>query len=122
MMKILHINVNYGRGGGGGTEQTVANTCRLLEERDHVTAVLYSQNTGEPAVAPGRRLCHVPGICDHNLRPQRAALSRALSFLEDESPDIVHVHQTNNHHLMQEVTRRWPTLYFVHNHILTCPS
>lgn len=126
-MKILHINVNYGRGGGGGTEQSIPNTCRLLEERGHVTSVLYSQNTGEPDVVPGqpsvtRHLCHVPGICDHSLRPQREALGRALTFIASENPDVVHVHQTNNHHLMHEVMRRWPTLYFVHNHILTCPS
>lgn len=121
-LKILHVNVNYGRGGGGGTEQSLPNTCRLLEEHNCRTAVLYSRATGQPDVVPGRNLCHVPGICNFHLCPQGDSLAQALAFIEQERPDVVHIHQINNHHLADSVASRWPTLYFIHNHILTCPS
>jgi glycosyltransferase involved in cell wall biosynthesis len=45
-----------------------------------------------------------------------------MDILEAEAPDVVHIHQTNNGTLVQAIAARWPVLYFVHNHILTCPS
>jgi glycosyltransferase involved in cell wall biosynthesis len=45
-----------------------------------------------------------------------------LAVLAAERVDVVHLHQINNEHLVQAIAARWPTFYFVHNHILTCPS
>ncbi len=121
-MKVLHVNEVYGHGGGGGTEQTVSDTCRLLEERGHRTAVLYSWDSGNADDVPGRELCGIPGVCEFRLRPRPALLASALAFVERIQPDVIHVHQANDPYLLSALTQRWPVLHFVHNHVLTCPS
>ncbi|HLI27379.1 MAG TPA: glycosyltransferase family 4 protein [Chloroflexota bacterium] len=121
-MKVAHVNYSYGQRGSSGTEQTVPATCALLEAEGLATCVLYEQAVGPPPPAPGRALYHIPGLCSFALRPNRTAIARALAALERERVDLVHLHQINNGSLVRAIAARWPTLYFVHNHVLTCPS
>lgn len=121
-LRILHVNDTYGRGGGGGTEQSVPNTCALLEARGHLTAVLYGQDTGVVETDRVRPLAHIPGLCEFRLRPDRAVTQRALAWLRRFAPDVVHLHQVNNAHLVHAIVCEWPVVFFVHNHILNCPS
>jgi glycosyltransferase involved in cell wall biosynthesis len=83
---------------------------------------LFSTPTGPPATAPGRGLHHIPGLCEYAIRPNRELTQRALAVLERERPDVVHLHSINNGHLVKALAQRWPLLFFVQNHILTCPS
>src|SRR5262249_47434464 len=122
VMKVAHINHSYGQLGSSGTEQSVPNTCALLAERGIDTCVLYECQTGPPADAPGRGTYQIPNLCQSSLFPVKAATERALAALEAERVDVVHLHQINNEHLVQAIATRWPAFYFVHNHILTCPS
>jgi glycosyltransferase involved in cell wall biosynthesis len=121
-MKVAHVNYSYGQLGSSGTEQSVPNTCSLLEERGIDSCVLYECQTGPPAEAARRRTYQIPGLCQHSLFPEKTVTERALAVLEAERVDVVHLHQINNEHLVQAIAARWPTFYFVHNHILTCPS
>jgi|DewCreStandDraft_1066081.scaffolds.fasta_scaffold00108_39 glycosyltransferase involved in cell wall biosynthesis len=121
-MRILHINDTYGRRGGGGTEQSVPNTCALLEARGHVTAVVYSQDTGISEVDRARPLAHIPGLCAFRLRPDPALAEQALTWMRSFAPDVVHLHQVNNVYLVEAIAREWPAVFFVHNHLLNCPS
>ncbi|MBX5489776.1 MAG: glycosyltransferase family 4 protein [Chloroflexi bacterium] len=121
-MKVAHINYSYGQGGSSGTEQTVPATCALLEAEGITTCVLYEREIGAPQRGPGRALYRIPGLCSFSVLPNRTAISTALAALERERVDLVHLHQINNGHLVRAIARRWPTLYFVHNHVLTCPS
>ncbi len=121
-MKVAHINHSYGQLGGSGTEQSVPNTCSLLAEHGVQTCVLYERQTGPSVVAPDRGTYHIPGLCSYSLRPRPAITDQALAVLDAEAVDLVHLHQINNGHLVRAIAARWPTFYFVHNHILTCPS
>lgn len=121
-MKVAHINGTYGQAGVSGTEQSVPNTCALLEARGVQTTVLYATEIGVPAAAPGRTLHRIPKLCDFAPRRPEALIARALEVLADEAVDVVHLHQINNGHLVRAIAARWPTFYFVHNHVLTCPS
>ncbi len=121
-LRILHVNDTYGRGGGGGTEQSVPNTCALLEARGHATAVVYSQDTGVSEVDRARPLAHIPGLCAFRLRPDPARIEQALTWIRCFAPDVVHLHQVNNGYLVEAIAREWPAVFFVHNHLLNCPS
>jgi glycosyltransferase involved in cell wall biosynthesis len=121
-MRVAHVNHTYGQHGSSGTEQSVPNTCALLEARGVATCVLYDQATGPPSATPGRAIHHIPGLCGFSLLPRQAAVARALAILDAASVDVVHLHQVNNGPLVTAIAARWPTFYFVHNHILTCPS
>ena len=121
-LRILHINDTYGRGGGGGTEQSVPNTCALLEARGHITAVLYGRDTGLDPSDRTRPVAHIPGLCQFQLRLDPAIMQQALAWIGRFAPDVVHLHQVNNAHLVQAIVRHWPTVFFVHNHLLNCPS
>ena len=121
-MKVAHINHSYGQLGGSGTEQSVPNTCALLAARGVQTCVLYERQTGPSADAPDRGTYLIPGLCSYSVWPRPATTARALAVLDAEAVDVVHLHQINNGHLVRAVAARWPTFYFVHNHILTCPS
>lgn len=121
-MRIAHINGTYGSAGGGGTEQSVPNTCRLLEERGHVTAVLFGQDTGLCASDCVRPVVLIPGLCEFHMLPQARIIQRALAWLRDFQPDVVHLHQVDNGQLVQAIAREWPVVLFVHNHLLNCPS
>jgi glycosyltransferase involved in cell wall biosynthesis len=121
-MKVAHINHSYGQLGGSGTEQSVPNTCALLAEHGVQTCVLYERQTGPSVDAPDRGTYLIPGLCSYSVWPRPAITARALAVLDAESVDLVHLHQINNGHLVRAVAARWPTFYFVHNHILTCPS
>jgi glycosyltransferase involved in cell wall biosynthesis len=121
-MKIAHINYSYGQRGSSGTEQSVPNTCDLLEARGVETCVLYERPTGSPAAMSHRRAYGIPDLCKYSLHPNEAIIARALAVLETEHVDLVHLHSINNPYLVQAIAARWPTFYFVHNHVLTCPS
>lgn len=121
-MKILHINNLYGQAGGGGTEQSVPNTCALLEELGHETVVLYGRDTGAQPSAKGRPVYHIPGICDYASWPNRQAMQEAMRVVEAEDPDVIHLHQIGNYRLAQTLVRMKPTVSFAHNHDLTCPA
>jgi glycosyltransferase involved in cell wall biosynthesis len=121
-MKVAHINHSYGQLGGSGTEQSVPNTCGLLAEHGVKTCVLYERQTGPSVPAPDRGTYHIPGLCSYSVLPRPAITERALAVLDAEAVDLVHLHQINNGHLVRAIAARWPTFYFVHNHLLTCPS
>jgi len=121
-VKIAHLNQTYGQAGLSGTEQSVPNTCTLLEQRGLSTTVLFDQATGPLPDAPGRTVHQVPGLGAGPARLQRQASAAAVEILAAERPDVVHVHQTDNAALLRAVAARWPVFYFVHNHVLTCPG
>src|SRR5262249_51273862 len=102
-MKVAHINHSYGQLGGSGTEQSVPNTCALLAEHGVQTCVLYERQTGPSVDAPHRGTYRIPGLCSYSVWPRPAITERALALLEAEAVDIVHLHQTNNGHLVRAV-------------------
>lgn len=120
-MKVLHINLTYGRGGGGGTEQSIPNLCTLLEARGHDNVVLFSKALSHPSSAPHRKLVHLPGVCEASLRQDKTAINEVLELAEAEQIDLVHFHLVPNPRLVQALSTRFPSVYFVHNHLLTCP-
>ncbi len=123
-MKILHLNQTYGRGGGGGTEQSIPNLCTMLEAQGHQNIVLFSTALPNPPTAPGRKLVHLEKVCGKNsqLDKDKAAVAQVLEMAQAERVDLVHFHQVNNPLLVRTLTEHFPSVYFIHNHALTCPS
>ena len=123
-LKILHLNVSYGRGGGGGTEQCIPNLCSLLEARGHENLVIFSNAFSNFPIVPNRKVVQLEGICSGNLpaAKNRVLVAEVLEIAQREKIEVVHFHQTNNPLLVHTLTNFSPSVYFVHNHILTCPS
>lgn len=121
-VKVAHIHVSFGSRIESGTHVSVPNTCSLLEEQGISTCVLYGTEVGQPAAVPGRTTHHLPGLTDFRTRSDLALIRRALKTLHDEKVDAVHVHQTEDAELLDAVANEFPTFYFVHNQVLTCPS
>ncbi len=119
-LKILHVSVVYGNGSGGAA-LIVDSLCRVLESHGHRNAVLYDQQAGTLPRAD-RQTLGLPGLCEATLRPDRAKLAGLEAWLDEVQPDIVQFHQVENFHLVRELARRYPSVLYIYNHLLTCPS
>jgi glycosyltransferase involved in cell wall biosynthesis len=121
-VKVAHVHESYGARGASGTDHSVPNTCALLEAEGVATCVLYGAELSLPASVPGRNLYHIAGMTDFSARADHRIIDRTLEALGREGADVVHFHQIDNPDLIAAVASRYPTFYFVHNHVLTCPS
>jgi glycosyltransferase involved in cell wall biosynthesis len=61
-------------------------------------------------------------MTEFGARRDPGIVDRTLETLAHEGADLVHIHQIDNPDLLTAVAAHYPTFYFVHNHILTCPS
>ena len=119
-MRILHVTDTYGDGAGGAS-MVVDSLCRLLEDKGYQNGILYSNEVGElPAI--DRQVFYAKGICNFRLRAELAQYKSALTFIEEFQPEVVHFHQVTNYHLISYLSKRYPTVLYLYNHVLSCAS
>lgn len=119
-MKILHINDLYRE--FGGAERYLLNVCTALEDLGHTIVVISSSE--------GRKI-HYPGRREYFLQPSWGIRSglRLLNAYKDiirkEDPDLIYIHNTHyfvSPLIIRAIHRMKPTVRFVHDVRLICPS
>ena len=117
-MRVMHVHWRYDAYGGG--ERYLGDICRAQLEAGHVATVLTTRaDTCGSSLAPRVLLVNPSG----GLRSGLRELPRVLRILAEESPDIVHVHQT--HHffsplIIHAIRRKTPIVKTVHDLGLIC--
>ena len=99
----------------------VDSLCTMLEQRGHENFVLFGHQSG-PITDASRKILHISGITDFQLRVDETKMAQVVSFLELTRPDIVQLHQVANHHLVSFIAKRYPSVLYLYNHLLSCPS
>ncbi|MFH0732104.1 MAG: glycosyltransferase family 4 protein [Candidatus Omnitrophota bacterium] len=117
-MKILHITDNYAP--AGGAEYYIYSVCNELEKRGHTNIIIYSNKQDTTWQDAGRQAFLMEGIANFN--SSQNIISKALSVVKRENPDIIYLHIINNVLLTKELIRLKPTIQYIHNHNLYCPS
>jgi len=117
-MRILHITNNYAP--VGGTEYYVYNVCNGLEKRNHENIVIYSNRHNTTWTKHNRKTFFIKGIADFNCSGR--AIDEALSVIKEENPDIIYLHIVSNPLLIEKLIELKPTIQYIHNHNLYCPS
>lgn len=97
-MKILHVNNSAG---GGGTETYIERIVQCLNSKGHINSLVIQK------FASGNRPMKALMNTRHNLRKLR-------ENIDAFNPDIIHVHNINNFHLLKFLLRQRPCLKSVH--------
>lgn len=117
-MKILHVN---GAASGGGIEQYLRQLFEELGSRGHKSLLIYGDRAPEDSFLKTEAQ-HIEGITRVECRDLDAKIEKVEELFESYEPDLVYVHQVLNADLIDFVTRRRPSIRFVHGHKLMCPD
>lgn len=117
-MKILHINSHYQR--IGGTEVYLSDLLDSLDELGVENAVVFQH--GERLPDRTRPAYQVPGLTDFTLHPPSHARRQLEKILEEERPDLVHLHNVGNVEVTKVCRARVPTIRSIHTHSVYCPG
>jgi len=93
-MKILHIDQNYQY--GGGTEHYMLAMSAELEKAGHEVTILYGRKGNQTLDRSGRRAVQVQFIEDYYPGMNKSMLINLKKVLQQESPDIIHIHNIRN--------------------------
>ncbi|MGH7771552.1 MAG: glycosyltransferase, partial [Candidatus Binatia bacterium] len=117
-MKVLHLNDYYQR--VGGAETILFNTLDALEEQGIVNVVVHEHPT--PIKEKHRHVYEVPSLSAPHIR-QSSIISNTLGrILQEEKPDLVHIHDIGNPEV-SEISRYYaPTIQSMYNHNYYCPG
>ena len=118
-MKILHVNAGLS---GGGVEQYLTQVLDEIGKRGHHNVVLHGDSSHQKIPLAADKILAVEDITNLNCQNQQAKMTRVLSFLEEESPDLIFIHQVFNSSLIDCLTRHLPSVRFVHDLKLVCPD
>lgn len=119
-MKILHINEYYRF--FGGTEKYLLSISKSLEGMGH-EIIIISSSEREPIHVPGRKEYFVKGSC--GLRSSLAVKGFFKEIIENENPDIIHLHNTQyfvSSFILKYLHRVRPVVKTVHDTRLICPA
>jgi glycosyltransferase involved in cell wall biosynthesis len=116
-MKILLVHNKYQLAGGEDT--VVAQERQLLEDHNHVV-VPYSRSNEDVSAMDRLQKATMP----INAVWSRSSLKEFSALVEQEQPDVIHVH--NTHYMMSPAiyyaTDKIPIVQTLHNYRLMCPS
>jgi len=115
-MKVLHVNEHLAH--KGGVETYLFGLLPRLEEREVVPVVAYGD--GDPALHEPIR--HVPALGTAGFRAEGRARSQMEEVLQDEAPDVVHVHNVQNVGALQASLDYGPTVVTTHDYRWVCPA
>lgn len=118
-MKIVQV-YNQQRSLFGGEEAVVNSIRRVLERHGHATSVLMRSSRGSEQSLASKVNIAVQGVFNP------FAYRDMQLFLDDQQPDIVHVHNVYPNYspsiLAACRAKGVPVIFHVHCHILTCPN
>jgi len=115
-MKVLHVNEHLAH--KGGVETYLFGLLPRLEERGVSPIVAYGD--GDPSLYEPVR--HVPALGTAGFRPEARARSHMKRVLQEEAPDLIHVHNTQNVGALQASLDYGPTVVTTHDYRWVCPA
>lgn len=118
-MKILHVNM---ASFGGGIEEYLLRLSEELERRGHESLLLHGENAAGRSLPMKSRIYFIDGITHPLCRDLSDKLVAATEILGRERPDLVFFHQVLNPRLVDLLSKRYPSLRFVHGFKMVCPD
>ena len=105
----------------GGARQVVVSESELLSRAGHEVTVIHGQGSASAHRMGRASVCHIP---DLQLMPGPKAGQRGVAGTTlTENPDVVHFHLSDpsgHDKMIAWVSSRFPSVYTVHNHHLSC--
>lgn len=122
-MKILQINNNYQK--IGGAEVVFHNTIKLLKEKGH-EIVLMSRNSSDRHLIGKSEYFIANSKSYLNRYSSKRAMKKVLEIIENEKPDIAHVHNIVGgitFSVLPALKRKnIPIVMTIHDFRLICPA
>jgi len=118
-MRILHVNMAYS---GGGLEQYLLQVFVELENRGHKNLFLYGEADGGPQCAYRADTFFVENVTHLHCPDLPAKLKRVQRILDDQTPDLVFIHQVLNPSLIGLLTKQKPSVLYMHGFKIVCPD
>jgi glycosyltransferase involved in cell wall biosynthesis len=115
-MRICHVNEHLAH--KGGVETYLFGLLPRLEERGVASIVAYAE--GDSALHEHAR--HVPSLRTVGFRAERQAHSQTGKVLQEEAPDLVHVHNVQNVGALKAALDYGPTVVTTHDYRWVCPA
>lgn len=115
-MTVLHVNEHLAH--RGGVETYLFGLLPQLEERGIRPIVAYGD--GDPSLHEPVR--HVPALGTAGFRAEAQARSQMERVLQEETPDVVHVHNVQNVGALQASLEYGPTVMTTHDYRWVCPA
>lgn len=115
-LKILHVNEHLAW--CGGVETYLLSLVPELEQRGHKAVLVFSK--GEPALVKSSR--HVPQLSQSSRQAGQDGYKALLRIMQEEKPDIAHVHQTYNTGVIRACFESVPTIVTAHDFRYLCPA
>jgi len=120
-MKILHVTANYSE--QGGAERYVLDICAALEREQHEVVILASSEGSTFSVPSRSEFFLPPAYGLHSML--KNSIKKYRRIIRDEQPDVIHVHNTQNHInplLLLLLAGDVPAVKFVHDVRPFCPT
>jgi glycosyltransferase involved in cell wall biosynthesis len=115
-MKVLHLNEHLAW--AGGVETYLLSLLPGLEHRGHPQAVVFARGDGDLV-----RASHfLPDLSLGTRAAERRAEAAMHAILEEERPDLVHVHSVYNYGAVRACLDRLPVLLHGHDYRYLCPA
>ena len=115
-MKIAHVNEHLAR--KGGVETYLLNVLPRLLEESIEPIVLYG--SGDPELWPASR--QVAAIGHTGFRSDSEGYKEMTVALQEEAPDIIHLHGIQNIGVIKACLDFGPTIMTTHDYRLVCPA
>lgn len=115
-MKVLHVNEHLAY--KGGVETYLFGLLPRLEANSITSVVAYAE--GDTSLHD--RVAQTPAIGTAGFRAERTASRQMDAVLQQESPDIVHIHNVQNIGAFQAAFAFGPTLVTTHDYRWVCPA
>ncbi|NQT39866.1 MAG: glycosyltransferase, partial [Planctomycetes bacterium] len=115
-MKILHLNEHLGW--RGGIETYLLTMFPHLEERGHPQVAVFAEGDSD-LVGRSHRL-PLLGNAGRSVRTE--AREQMLRILDEEEPDVVHVHNIYNIGAIEACLATTPTIVTSHDYRYICPA
>jgi glycosyltransferase involved in cell wall biosynthesis len=119
-LKIMHIDQQYRY--SGGAEQYMISITKRLEELGHEVIVAYGKECEDTYHMPGRKEYCIPGIekIPSFLNRDNTVLKSLTELIENENPDVIHVHNVRNFAVIKGCIDLRHTVRFIHDPTLCC--
>ena len=115
-MKVLHINTFLER--KGGAETYLLSLIPLLSECGIEQQFLYG--IGNPHLHDGA--IQVENIGEIGFQREKRVAERVKTILEEEKPDVVHVHNVESFGVLEASLEYGPTVLTTHDYRTICPA
>jgi glycosyltransferase involved in cell wall biosynthesis len=119
MMRILHVNV---KSFGGGVEQYLDQLFVELNKAGHKNALLFGEKEDCINRSAKVEYYNIDNITHLNCKKSNSKLEGVQQIINSLKPNIVYIHQVLNPNLIDFLTKKLPSIRFMHGFKMVCPD